>query len=412
MLPTSRLLPSNVRTFLRVGLIVTSLLAGATAMRAGDIAADLRKMLEDKVADLRGKTPSPDGVGAIVFVAAPSGEWCAVAGLPGDAGAGSHYRIASVSKTFTAAAVMLLDQQGKLRIDDNLTDAIPGTGIPYLADSPRFAIPGKQEIRIRDLLSHRARVVDLFNTPLPEEPYNGMPYAEYIKRTLNEPDHQFTHDEIIGVLAANKLRLKEEDTANGFKYSDTGYTILAKIIERVSGESYDRFLAEKFFIPMGLKNTSAPWSAYDSGLPEPFLKGVARLAPDEKFQDATECNMSDQVGPGNIISTPRDITRWMRALLSGRGPLNEKQVARMTALPEGNTTYALGIGSTESGRGHSGAHPGYVNLVTYSPEDDTAVAVVTPFIDYSQLHEHLAFLNEVTKSAHEILQSDRKKPGL
>ncbi len=373
---------------------------------ADDIQASLTKMLESTVEEYRKKTPSPDGVGALVFVAGPSGEWSAAAGLPEGAGPDSHYRIASVSKTFTAAAVMLLDQQGKLRIDDTLTDKIPGTEAPYLADSRRCAIPDKERLRIRDILSHRARIFDVFNTALPQEPFGGMPYAEYTKQSLNEPDHQFTQDEIIAFLAANKLQVKEEDTVKGYKYSDTGYTILAKIIERVSGKSYDRFLAENFFGPMGLKDTSAPWSAYDTDLPEPFLKGVARLTSDGEFEDVTECNMSDQIGPGNIISTPRDIAQWMRGLLSARGPLRREQVERMTAVPEGNTTYALGIGSTDFGRGHSGAHPGYVNLVTYSAGDDTAVAVVTPFVDYSRLHEHLALLNDVTRSTREILRRE------
>lgn len=383
--------------------------AAVVSTRADSTGEGLQKMLDAKVADFREKTPSPDGVGALVFAVSPSGEWCVTSSLPEGAGADSHYRIASVSKTFTAAAVMLLDQQGKLRIDDFLTDNIPGKQIPYLADSPRFAIPGKESIRIRDLLSHRARIFDVFNTPLPQKPYNGLPYAEYVKQVLKEPDHQFTQDELIGVLAANNLRVKEKDTVNGFKYSDTGYTILAKIIERVSGESYDRFLAEQFFGPMDLKNTSAPWSAYDTGLPEPCLRGVARLAPDDDFEDVTDCNMSDQVGPGNIISTPRDIARWMRGLLSGRGPLARKQVERMIAVPDGNTTYALGIGSTEAGRGHSGAHPGFVNLVTYDEKDDTAVAVVTPFIDYSRLREQLDFLNDVTRSTREILHREASR---
>jgi len=97
----------------------------------------------------------------------------------------------------------------------------------------------------------------------------------------------------------------------------------------------------------------------------------------------------------------------MRGLLSARGPLSREQIGRMTTVPAKNSTYALGIGSSAGGKGHSGAHPGFVNLVTYSAEDDSAVAVVTPFIDYSKLHEHLDFLNEVTKSAREILRNNR-----
>ncbi len=386
------------------------LLAAAAAgnVLAADPTGSLQAMLDAKVEDYRAATPNPEGVGAIVFVAGPGGEWSASSGLSPGAGPDWHYRIASVSKTFTAAAIMLLDQQGKLRIDDKLTDLIPGTDVPYLPDSPGFAIPDKEHIRIRDLLAHRARIFDVFNTPLEGDSYQGLPYAEHIKTVLREPDHQFTQDELIGVLAEKKLQVAEKDTAHGFKYSDTGYTILAKIIERVSGRSYDRFLAENFFQPMGLKNTSAPWSAYDTGLPEPFLRGRARMKPEEAFVEVTEGNMSDQVGPGNIISTPRDAARWMRTLLSARGPLSPEQVARMTTVPEGNTTYALGIGRNEARLGHSGAHPGYVNLVTWDPATDIAVAVVTPFIDYGDLPRHLAFLTETAKAARAIAVQEQR----
>lgn len=344
----------------------------------------------------------PPGAGVLVHLVAPTGRWTASAGLPPGADENSHYRIASVSKTFTAAAIMLLDQQGKLRINDRLTDLIPGTDAPYLAESPNYAIPRKGEITIRELLSHRAGVFDVFNDPIKKAPYNGRPYAEYVEQVLNEPDHQFTADELVGVVAANNLRYADEERKNGFKYSDTGYSILAKIVERVAGKSYDRFLAENFFAPLALTRTSAPWSPYDSMPPEPYLPGYARMRSDDDFAEVTECNMSDQIGPGNIVSTAADMGRWIRTLLSGRGPLSEEQVARMMRVPEGNSTYALGIGNSEAGAGHSGAHPGYINLVAYHPPDDVAVVVVTPFIDYSKLPEQLAFITALAKDARKI----------
>lgn len=120
------------------------------------------------------------------------------------------------------------------------------------------------------------------------------------------------------------------------------------------------------------------------------------------FQPITEDNMSSQVGPGSVVSTPADMTRWIAALLSGSGPLTPQTVGEMTRVPDGNTTYALGIGSTELGMGHSGAHPGYVNLVQYDPKQDVSVVVVTPFIDYTQpLDEHLELLIDVGKRARQ-----------
>lgn len=360
----------------------------------------IREMVSAKYSAYKAANNLPDNAGVVVHLVTPAGTWTATAGLPAGADQHWHYRIASVSKTFTSASIMLLDQQGKLRIDDRLTDPIPGTVVPYLPASPNYAIPYKSQITIRQLLSHRAGVYDVFNTPIQQAPYNGYTYGDYIKYVLDEPDHQFTIDELAGVISANNLSFFAPGT--DYHYSDTGYSLLAKIIERVSGNSYDRFIADNLLAPVGLKQTFAPWSAYDTSLPAPYLHGYASLDSSSGFDDTTEYNMSDQVGPGNIICTPADMGRWIRTLLSGRGPLTREQITRMTTVPVGNTTYALGIGNSAVGMGHSGAHPGYVNLVAYHPVDDVAVVVATPFIDYSKLEEHLAFMNDLGMETRRI----------
>jgi D-alanyl-D-alanine carboxypeptidase len=363
--------------------------------------ARIQAMVSEKYAVYKATYGLPEGAGVVICLETPRGRMAAAAGLPAGANENWHYRIASVSKTFTAASIMLLDQRGKLRIDDRLTDNIPGTDVPYLADSPNYAIPNKDSITIRQILSHRAGIFDVFNNPIPDDselPYAGEYYNNYVYTVLNEPDHQFTADELIGVVAANGLSTGLPGET--YHYSDTGYTILAKIVERVSGKSYDRFLQENFWKPLGLDQTSAPWNGDDVSLPEPFLSGW--VSDGSGFTAFAEDNMSSQVGPGNVISTAADLARWVRALLSGRGPLSAAQVARMTLVPAGNATYALGIGNTPIGMGHSGAHPGYVNLAVYNPEDDVSVVVATPFIDYTKLNEHLAFMGEVGREARRI----------
>ena len=377
-------------------------IAAQTADASLDAARPLvQAMVSEKYAVYKAASGLPDGAGILVYLDTPRGKLTAAAGLPEGADETWRYRIASVSKTFTAASIMLLDQEGKLRIDDRLSDPIPGTEIPYLADSPHYAIPNRDSITIRQVLSHRAGIFDVFNNPVPkgsEFPYAGYYYNEYIATVLNEPDHQFTADELIGVVAANKLSTSKPGET--YHYSDTGYNILAKIVERVSGKSYDSFLRDNFWEPLGLSRTSAPWNGVDVTLPAPFLTG--HVSEGSGFFDIVEDNMSSQVGPGNVISTAADLTRWLRALLSGRGPLSAEQVARMTLVPAGNASYALGIGNTPLGMGHSGAHPGYVNIAVYNPDDDVALVVATPFIDYAKVNEHLAFILEVGEEARRI----------
>jgi len=358
----------------------------------------IQAMVSEKYAAYKEAYGLPEGAGVLVRLETPGGSAAAMAGLPAGADENWRYRIASVSKTFTAASIMLLDQRGKIDIEDVLTDMIPGTDVPYLADSPNYAIPYKDRITIRQILSHRAGIFDVFNNPIPESsayPYAGQYYNYYVYGELREEDHQFTADELMGVVAANKLATGEP--GKEYHYSDTGYTLLVKIVERASGQSYDRFLADNFWEPLHLERTSAPWNGNDTGLPRPYMPG--HVSDGTGFFDMTEDNMSSQVGPGNIISTPADMARWIRALFSGRGPLEAKQIERMTAVPAGNGSYALGIGNTIIGMGHSGAHPGYVNLVAYNPDDDVAVVVATPFIDYTKLPEHLAFMVEVGRAA-------------
>jgi len=361
----------------------------------------IQAMVSEKYTAYKAAFTLPEGAGVVICLETPLGRIAATAGLPLGADENWHFRIASVSKTFTAASIMLLDQQGKLRIDDRLTDRIPGTESPYLADSPNYAIPNKDSITIRQVLSHRAGIFDVFNNPIPDSsgfPYAGNYYNNYVYTVLNEPDHQFTADELVGVVAANGLSTGLPGET--YHYSDTGYTVLAKIVERVSGRSYDRFVRDNLWEPLGLDQSSAPWNGDDVFLPEPFLTGHVNNGTG--FFDFTEDNMSSQVGPGNVISTAADLAHWVRSLLSGRGPLSPKQITRMTFVPAGNATYALGIGNTPIGMGHSGAHPGYVNLAVYNPDDDVSVVVATPFIDYAKLNEHLAFMVEIGREARRL----------
>lgn len=342
----------------------------------------------------------PDGAGVLVRIVSPRGTWTVSSGMPPGTSADSHYRIASVSKTFTASSIMLLQQQVKLKIDDRVTQNMPGTSDPYLPDTPQYAIPYKDEITIRQLLSHRAGVFDVFNNPIPETskaPYAGESYNAYMSQ-FSGPDHQFTLDELAGVLSENRLSFFKPGT--DYHYSDTGYSLLAKIVERASGTTFSTFVEENLLEPIGLPQTSVVWSAYDSGLRSPSSTGYVNAG--EGFQPVTEDNMSSQVGPGSVNSTPADMARWIGTLLSGKGPLSSQTVSEMTTVQPGNATYGLGIGSTELGMGHSGAHPGYVNLVQYDPKQDVSVVVVTPFIDYTKpLDQQLALLVNAGKQARE-----------
>ncbi len=389
-------------------MIVLAMSSCATVQKVdSQVQQELQGMVSSKFLEFSQAYSLPPQLGIYFHMETPVGNYNAHAGFTGEpVSEDTHYRIASVSKTFTAAAIMLLDQEGKLSIDDHITATIPGKDMPYLPDTDDFAIPHKDDITIRHLLSHRAGVFDVFNDPIPAEsqqPYAGMNYIGYMQQILGKDDHQYTLEELISVIAKDQLSYAEPDKL--YHYSDVGFMLLAGIVERVTGMSYDRFLQERFFAPLGLHDTSAPWNANDTTLPQPYFTGYTRW--DGDFFSTVEDNMSCQIGPGNIISTPKDIANWIRTLLSGRGPLHNEQIQRMKVIPEGNTAYALGISATSFGYGHSGAHPGYMNFAAYNEEHDTSIVLVAPFIDYDagdmdNLYALLELFGKISMDALEI----------
>jgi len=283
-----------------------------------------------------------------------------------------HFRIASCTKTFTAAAVMLLHQQGRLNINDLIIENIPGTNTPYVPDEAAYAIPNKDEITIKMLLMHRAGVFDVTNSDIPADkpvPYAGQNYGEWVL-ALN-PNHQFSFDELIGVDATNSLSYFVP--GGSYHYSNTGYNVLGKIIERVSGLSYQDFITEKLIVPNGLTQTSVPVDALDNTLPVPFSPGYVYNGVSSR--DVTVSNMSLNVAEGNIISTPKDLCRWWWKMMHGEAGISMENVEMMMnglpTTPGGTSYYGMGISyGSAIGYGHNGAHEGYLTNMFYYPDKD------------------------------------------
>ncbi len=138
----------------------------------------------------------------------------------------TKFQIASVTKTFTAAAVALLEKQGLLHLDDPLAKYIP--------DFPRGG-----EIRIAHLLAHSSGIPDVYS--LPE-------YEEMKTRRVSAAD----------LIALLKTKPLDFAPGTASSYSNSGYVLLAEIVEKVSGRSYQDFLRERIFAPLHLDHTG-PW---------------------------------------------------------------------------------------------------------------------------------------------------------
>ena len=373
------------RVLLLLALISTCTLSCSSSSSSPSYTqADLQAIIETEL-----QTYSRDKInysgGIAMQILTHWGDYFISSGMGSGMDNSHRFRTASVTKTFTAASIMLLHERKQLNIDHKLSDNIPGTAIPYFP----YNIPHRDEITIRLILMHRAGIFDLTNTDIQDnaashsKPYVGKNYIDETM-ALNKK-HPFTFDELFNVIESYK-QVGFEPPDSKYAYSDTGYTILGYIIERVSGKKYEAFVRDEFLIPNGLSNSSFPQGEdrTDLTLPTPFVHGYSWDG--STLKDVTEDNMSAFVGNGNLITTPLDLASWAKRLLTGQTALNMNTVELMKAgLPsEGTSTYGLGIQySPKFGYGHGGDHEGYTSFMFYKPEHDIAFVAFMNIWDQS-----------------------------
>ena len=293
-----------------------------------------------------------------------------------------HFRTASVTKTFTSTAILYLYQQGKLNLTDKITDLIPGKNEPYVPNTPQYDIPNKSSITILELLRHRAGVFDVSNDVIPstisaDVPYKGHNYMEY--KLEQNIEHNFTFDELVGVVAETQLEYFKPNES--YHYSNTGYSILGKIIERVTGKSYSQFLEQDVMAPMGMTSSTMPFAGNDQKMPVPYAKGY--IFSNEGTLDVSTSNISANVAEGNLITTPKDLSNFAKKLLSGNGILTTHTVnsVMMNYVPSSDLKaggYGCGLNYTNNlGYGHTGAHEGYLSYMAYDPDNDLTYVAFT-----------------------------------
>lgn len=371
------------------------------------LSAELNAMVANYWQNFWTAKPGWNG-GLALYVICPKGAFYASYNMPGG-DENSHFRCASVTKSFTAAAIMFLQQQGLLNIDDLITANIPGSSVPYVPNTPDYNIPSKNLITIRMLLNHRAGVFDVANSDIPADKpvhYAGQNYIDYVKGSPGGLDHTFTFDELVGVVALNELKYFEPNT--DYKYSNTGYSILGKIIERVSGLSFAEFGKANLLAPNHLMQTSFPHLGTDRSIPSPFETGYSYHS--NTLAEVTLDNMSAHVAEGNVISTPSDLGNWMRRLIEGQAGLSAATVNQMIT-GTGAGTYGLGIISVPGlGYGHNGAHNGYMSAAFCDPKQDVTVIVSTSVIYWDDLAGQMNTIYNAGRAAKNILGYSTTEP--
>jgi CubicO group peptidase (beta-lactamase class C family) len=269
--------------------------------------------------------------------------------------------VASLTKQFTAAAVLLLEERGRLRLDDPLKKHLPSA--PAAWDG----------MTIFHLLTHTAGFVGLQTPPdlrgAPPPPGTAPPATvpEFIARLMERP-----------------LVTRPGET---FSYTNSGYFILSDIIERLSGQSYERFVTDNILAPLKLTDTGL-----DPAAAKAMSPNALAVAPN---------------AAAGFSTTPADLLRWQRALYGGK-VLSAASLRKMTTPFKGD--YGLGIYiRTVDGRlayTHGGGAPAFANL-TYFPDRQVSV-VVLGSIATAPAPEIAASLATLAHGGAVTLASERK----
>jgi CubicO group peptidase (beta-lactamase class C family) len=274
------------------------------------------------------------------------------------ASANTIYRLASVTKQFTAAAILHLAEEGELSLDDQISD--------YLSDYPS---PGRR-ITIRELLSHTSGLSDVAVIPILEED-GGVGY---------------TRDRIIDLVGSQPL---DFEPGTGHSYSNVGYILAGMLIEEVTGITFADYVTKEVLEPAGLDQTSfcpdeqppADRWAHGYDLQYGNWPRALRLGRPPAFVDPAPINMEVVSSAGGLCSTVTDLARWPGLLRSYLEPASYREMSRPTVLADGTEVpYGLGVQIRQFGPhsavSHGGVITGFVSLVADFPEDDVTVAIL------------------------------------
>lgn len=375
----------------------------------GGTVRDLHQILKEKWSEYRkGYEKIPGGVA--LMLSSKDGSFFTSYDMQDDMTEDTRFRAASITKTLTAASILLLEQNGLLNIDDTVNSAIPCRTDTYLPDDANYDIPYKNKITIRQLLEHRAGVFDINNSDIPagsKALYAGKNYIEYVLE--QDEEHDFSIDEIVRVVAKEKLFYSFPGTE--YHYSDTGYSLLGKIIERVSGMGYNDFVTNNFLLPNHMFNSSLPHTGKDQKIPSPFVLGYDYYQGE--YQAVENDNMSFQIANGNLTASMWDLAAWAKRLYTGNAGINSDYVQKMTDTKPISDTSGYGLGCHyihNLGFGHTGAVRGYLSLMVYDPESEIAMVILANVLNWEDPAGELVLLRDIGLFTKRLWDESKPSP--
>ncbi|HSB65803.1 MAG TPA: serine hydrolase domain-containing protein [Anaerolineales bacterium] len=295
----------------------------------------------------------------------------------------TRFRLGSITKQFTAMAIMILQSQGKLSVQDPICVYIPSCYAAW------------EDITIHHLLTH--------TSGLSSRLWVELKRADRITATSSHP---------VQTLALIKDLPLDSQPGEQFAYNNVGYILLAYIIEQVSSQSYEAFLQQAIFTPLGMLNTG--YEHRSSGLAVGYANAYS-TAPQLPF-----ASMSISDGSGLLYSTVEDLFLWDQALYTDR-LLPRTELERMFApiIQESGVAgfaygYAWYVGK-DHGRavvGHGGNIEGFSALIVRYPEDQITLLLLMNQADLNQLSVWAVISNEIFGEAHACEGSSAQSQGL
>ena len=260
--------------------------------------------------------------------------------------------IGSTSKQFTAFAIVTLAEQGLLSLDDDVRDHLP--------ELPDFG----ETITLRNLLTHTSGYREFLNT------------LGLAGRRLDEGD-AISRDEIVRIVQ----RQPELQNAPGaeWNYNNTGFALLTLVVERVTDQPFDQWVAENVFVPAGMTNTRFRTSPL--AIVPGQARGYNRGSETGAWQEVPD--LGGAMGAGGIYTTARDLARWMTTVHLGDAyPERYAQMTERYVLTTGDTTrYGLGLFASEFEDvptiHHGGADNAHRSAFVAFPTLDAGVLVLT-----------------------------------
>lgn len=254
----------------------------------------------------------------------------------------TKFRIGSITKQFTAVAILILQDRGQLDVRDQV-----GVHVSTVPSS-------WSTLTIHQLLTHTSGIMHSWAL-------EGFTETMAVPKTLDETLERFFNEPLLF------------EPGTSYQYSGVGYFLLAKIIEEVSGVSYPEFLEAEIFKPLGMTETGAD---HPGGILARRASGYV-WGEGRQIENAPDIFMPILTGGGNLYSTVRDLARWDRALTGG-ALLTEDAYAAMYLPERENYAYGWRIEEFEGRRviAHGGGLPGFAAYNFRVPSEELDVVVL------------------------------------